>query len=68
MLRTLLLDKVSTGVDEGAALIKGMALEMTSCINWGGDVEYATREAINTLQNRSIPGKSQLKQLLLSNS
>lgn len=62
MLHTLLLDKVSTGVDEGAALIKGMALEMTSYVY----VEYATREAINTLQKRSVPGKSQLKQLLLS--
>lgn len=32
MLHTLLLDKVSTGVDEGAAQIKGMALEMTSYV------------------------------------
>ena len=32
MLHTLLLDEVSTGVDEGAALIKGMAREMTSYV------------------------------------
>jgi len=34
MLHTLLLDKVSTGVDEGAALIKGMTVEMTLCVSW----------------------------------
>lgn len=68
MLHTLLLHKVSIDVDKGAALIKGMALETASCVNQGSDVEYATREAINALQKSSIPGKSQLKQLLLSAS